>query len=285
MIAARRALATATQRLADAGSASPAADARLLAAHVLDCSLGSVELRQLSAEQAEEFFQLVERRAGGVPVQHLTGSAAFRYLELAVGPGVFIPRPETELVAQAAIDAARSGVNPLVVDLCTGSGAIALAVATEVPGSRVVAVEADGRAADWAARNLAGSGVELIVADLRDTPARFDGSVDVVVSNPPYVPTTAASELPVDVVGVDPDAALFAGPDGLALMPDLIEVAARLLIPGGTLVVEHGEEQAAAMLEMLAAAGFGDATSHPDLTGRPRFVTARLGAGRESMSP
>jgi release factor glutamine methyltransferase len=278
----RAALAEVTARLAAAGCPSPRADALALAAHVLRLRTGEVaaaELRgsPLPAEAAEALDRLVDERARRVPLQHLTGTAGFRGLELAVGPGVFVPRPETELVAGAAVDATRAaGAAPLVVDLCTGSGAIAAAVAHEVPGAVVHAVEVDPQAHAWAARNLAGSGVVLHLADATDPgaePRGLDGLVDVVVSNPPYVPDDME---PVDpeVADHDPAVALYGGPNGLGVPRRVAARAAHLLRPGGTLVMEHAHGQQARLLRALAGAGWAGGTGHADLAGRERWVVA-----------
>ncbi len=246
------------------------------------------------------FADLVERRARREPLQHLTGVAPFRNLELAVGPGVFVPRPETEVVAQVAIDAARAALaargEALVVDLCTGSGAIALAVATEVPQAQVIAVELDAAAFDWARRNVTAvtagtrASVRLVRGDARRAlrgPAAaggLDGGCDVVVSNPPYVPADA---VPVDpeVAAHDPAVALYGlGADGFEVPRGIVAAGARLLRPGGLFVMEHAEVQAAVARAAVTAIGaFGPAETRPDLAGRPRMVVARrCGAGGDA---
>ncbi|GAA2727191.1 peptide chain release factor N(5)-glutamine methyltransferase [Cellulomonas aerilata] len=279
------ALREATRVLADAGVPSPRADAELLAAHLLGMTRGELGAAVVLGRAAPDGLdELVRRRASRVPLQHLVGTAPFRGLELAVGPGVFVPRPETEQVAQVAVDAAaqtvaRTGA-ALVVDLCTGSGAIALAVAHEVPQARVHAVELDVQAHAWAARNLArspgGARVVLRRGDARTALRELDGSVDVVVSNPPYVPPGA---VPVDpeVADHDPAVALYGlGADGLEVPRGVVRAAARLLRPGGLLVMEHAEVQAVAAREVVDATGaFTPAWTEPDLTGRPRMVVAR----------
>ncbi|QTE31564.1 peptide chain release factor N(5)-glutamine methyltransferase [Pengzhenrongella sicca] len=274
--------------LASAGVPSPRADAELLAAHLLGIGRGEVQVAAILGRPAPAgFAELVARRAARIPLQHLTGTAPFRGLELAVGPGVFVPRPETEQVAQVAIDAAaaRPGDQVLVVDLCTGSGAIALAVAHEVPGALVHAVELDAAAHAWAERNVAALSagrVRLHRGDARTALAALDGTVDVVVSNPPYVPPGA---VPVDpeVAEHDPAVALYGlGADGLEVPRGIVAAAARLLRPGGLLVLEHAEVQDAAARAMVDATGlFGPAETQPDLTGRARMVVARRSdAGR-----
>ncbi|GAB4083757.1 peptide chain release factor N(5)-glutamine methyltransferase [Myceligenerans cantabricum] len=338
----------AAQVLSDAGVGSPRVDAELLLAHAL--GVGPAEVRRrailgtpVSDDERARLAGLVARRAAREPLQHLTGVAAFRYLELAVGPGVFVPRPETEQVAQVAVDEAARLARAVVVDLCTGSGAIALAVATEVPGSRVHAVELDAGAHAWAARNIAaapvraaapGGGyadpvdaagraealVHLVKGDARTALRELDGAVDVVVSNPPYVPPDAVPRDP-EVAEHDPAVALYGlGADGLEVPRGIAAAAARLLRPGGLFVMEHAEVQASearAMVDAVpepgaarratpgpsgpepteptgprtpapAAVGpaFGRAATRDDLAGRPRMVVARRadrrGRARES---
>ncbi len=275
----------ATAALADAGVPSPRHDAEALAAHVLRQPRSQVALAVLRGDDVDlpdAFGDLVAERSRRVPLQHLTGTTPFRDLELAVGPGVFVPRPETEVVAQPAVDeAARlvaAGRRPVVVDLCTGSGAIAIAVATEVPGAAVHAVELSEHAVAWAAQNVAAlaPGLDLRTGDAATAFDDLDGAVDVVVSNPPYVPPDA---VPVDpeVRDHDPQVALYGlGADGLQVPRLVVATAARLLRPGGLLVVEHADVQQHALLAALHAAGdWRDATGHPDLAGRPRYVIAR----------
>ncbi|MDX6201936.1 MAG: release factor glutamine methyltransferase [Frankiales bacterium] len=267
------AIAAATVRLAEAGVDSPRHDAEELAAHVLGVRRGA--LLSLTSIDAGAYERLVARRVGREPLQHLTGVAGFRYLELLVGPGVLVPRPETELVAGAAIEAARQLPAPVVVDLGTGTGAIALAVASEVPGSVVHAVEPDPEALVWADRNVEATGHRVILhrSTAADALPELAGSVDVVVSNPPYLPegTEVAAE-----VAHDPDLALWGGPDGLTVVREVVGAAVRLLRPGGTLVVEHDQRHAAAVLALLAGSpSWTGELTHCDLTGRERFVTAR----------
>ena len=279
------ALRSGAARLADAGVASPRVDVELLAGHLLGLDRGGVQLAGLRGAAAPAGLgALVDRRADRVPLQHLTGRAPFRRLELAVGPGVFVPRPETEQVAQVAIDeavrVARRAGAVLVVDLCTGSGALALAMADEVPEARVHAVELDADAHAWAARNVAelalGGRVNLVRGDARTALAELDGMVDVVVTNPPYIPPDA---IPIDpeVRDHDPAVALYGlGPDGLAVPRGVVAAAGRLLRPGGLLVMEHAEVQSSAARALVAATGLFDAsTTATDLSGRDRMVVAR----------
>lgn len=285
----------ASGQLAAAGVPSPRADAELLAAHVLEAPRGRVGVwavtgRELEPAQADQLRRLVRARATRVPLQHLTGTAAFRSLELRVGQGVFVPRPETELVAGRAVEALAGlvrdrGATPVTaVDLCTGSGAIAAAIAEEVPGVRVHAVEADPAAARWAAENLGPRGVTLHVADAAAALPGLGGGVDVVVSNPPYVPDGRIPDQPE--ARRDPDLALYGGgADGMHLPAVVATTAARLLRPGGLLVMEHDDTQAPAMGRLLGHSGlFTAVLTHQDLNGRPRYTeavrTARPVAGR-----
>jgi release factor glutamine methyltransferase len=262
---------------------SPDVDAELLVAHVLGLSRGQVQARAVTgtpidAEQRHAVLELVERRAAREPVQHLTGVAAFRFLELRVGPGVFVPRPETELVTQVAIDAlfAVPGGSPRAVDLGTGSGAIALALATEVPHSEVWAVEVSPRAFIWARENverIGATNLRLVFAELGTALPELDGTVDVVVSNPPYIPLGAIPRDP-EVRLHDPEVALYGGADGLDVVRAVSTTARRLLRPGGTLVLEHGESQAADIRQLLAADGWSAPATTRDLLGRDRATSA-----------
>ena len=282
----RRLLREAAARLAAAGVPSPDHDAAELLAHVL--GTGRPLLRpadgpadDLSPSQATAFAELVGRRAAREPLQHLTGTAAFRYVELAVGPGVFVPRPETELLAGWAVEqaalAVREGRVPVVVDLCTGSGAVALSVATEVPAAAVHAVELDEPAWAWAARNLAGSGVDLRHGDMADAFPDLEGRVDVVVCNPPYIPLEAFESVAPEARDHDPQLALFAGDDGLAALRVLERTAGRLLHPGGVVGAEHADVQGESAPAVFVATGrWSDVRDHADLAGRDRYLTARL---------
>ncbi len=262
---------------------TPEADAELLLAHVLGISRGQVQAKvitgsALSAEDRIAFLDAVERRAAREPLQHITGVAYFRSLELAVGPGVFVPRPETEFVAQLAIDAlqAVASPEPVAVDLCTGSGAIALALATEVPHARIAAVEKSPEAFIWATQNLRAVGADnlrLVHADMADALPELDGTVDVVISNPPYVPDDAIPRDP-EVRLHDPAMALYGGADGLDLVRVLSQRALALLHPGGSLVIEHGELQGAEIRALLVADGWRATATHRDLLGRDRATTA-----------
>ncbi len=271
-------VAEAVRRLADAGVASPEADAEILLAHVLEIDRSRLVLVDKIADgDRARYDALVGRRAAREPLQHLTGRAYFRHVELAVGPGVFVPRPETELLAGWAVE--RAGVldAPVVVDLGTGSGAIAKAVADEVPHARVHAVEMDEAAHGWATTNLAGTGVDLRLGDLGTAFDELAGTVDVVVSNPPYIPLDAWESVALEVRDHDPALALWSGADGLDAMRVVEARAALLLVPGGVVGVEHADAQGESAPAVFAATGrWADVRDHRDLAGRPRFVTARL---------
>ena len=280
-------------QLAAAGVASPRHDAEALAAFVLGCPRSRLlVVGDLSPGQQLVFSGLVDRRASRVPLQHLTGSAPFRYLEVAVGPGVFVPRPETEAVAGWCIDVlqARDPSNraPVVVDLCTGSGVIALSIAHEVRGATVHAVEREAAAYEWARRNAAGTGVIVHRGDAAHALAELDGTVDLVVSNPPYLPDAHRDQVDPEVRDHDPAAALWGGADGLD-GPRMIEAAGRrLLRDGGLVAVEHADDQGPAVAEMFRASGqWAHIAVRQDLAGRDRFMTAqrhRRSAGPEESA-
>jgi len=271
--------ASAVERLGAAGVASPAHDADELLGHVLGTDRGRLTLVDaLTPEQATTYDGLVARRAAREPLQHLTGTAAFRYVELAVGPGVFVPRPETELLAGWAVDRAReAGPGVVVVDLCTGSGAIAKAVATEVPDATVHAVELDEGAHAWAVRNLAGTGVDLRLGDFANELGELAGLVDVISCNPPYVPLTAWESVAAEARDHDPHLALFSGDDGLDAIRVLERRAAALLRPGGVVGFEHADVQGESAPAVFTATGrWREVRDHVDLAGRARYTTARL---------
>lgn len=276
----RQLLAEAAARLAAAGVPSPENDAEVLLAHVLELARGQLLLAgEPDAPACAHFEQLVARRAGRTPLQHLTGTTGFRYVDLAVGPGVFTPRPETELLAGWAVESAREVTDrpPVVVDLCTGSGAIARSLVHEVPGARVHAVELDPAAVAWAERNLAGTGVDLRQGDMADAFGDLDGTVDVVVCNPPYIPLTEYEGVDEETRTHDPALALFSGDDGLEALRVLERVAARLLRTGGVIGAEHADLQGESAPAVFVATGrWSDVRDHRDLAGRPRYLTARL---------
>ncbi|MGA8977668.1 MAG: peptide chain release factor N(5)-glutamine methyltransferase [Pedococcus sp.] len=277
----RAAVRAAASRLAGAGVPSPENDALTLAAHVLRRPVGEVRTAMVVGAPAPDpaaYQRLVEHRADRVPLQHLTGRAAFRRLELSVGPGVFTPRPETEVVAGLAIEAAlASGGAPVVVDLCTGSGAIALAVADEVSTATVYAVELGEDAHAWAARNVATTGLDvtLVQGDATSAFPELDGAVDVVVSNPPYIPVGMVP-LDPEVRDHDPALALYGGSeDGLAIPLAVAARAAVLLRAGGVLVMEHADSQGVALPAALERTGrWVEVRDEVDLTGRPRATVA-----------
>jgi release factor glutamine methyltransferase len=272
-------LREAGRRLAEAGVGSPEHDAAELLAHVLRTTRSRLPLVDtVGAEDQAVYAELLARRAEREPLQHLTGTAAFRHVELRVGLGVFVPRPETELLAGWAIDRAReAAATPVVVDLCCGSGAIALSVAEEVPGAQVHAVELDPSAHEWAQANLAGTGVDLRLGDMADSLPDLDGTVDVVVCNPPYIPLDAWASVAPEARDHDPALALWSGDDGLDAMRVLEVTARRLLRPGGWVGAEHADVQGEVAAAVFLDSGrWTEVRDHRDLAGRARYVTARL---------
>lgn len=261
---------------------SPEYDAADLLAHVMGTTRGGLVLvDDVTVEQQTRFDALVARRVTREPLQHLTGTAAFRYVELAVGPGVFVPRPETELLAGWGVDRARdvlaAGRRPVVVDLCTGSGAIALALHDEVPEADIHAVELGDDAFRWAARNLAGTGLDLRHGDMADAFEDLSGAVDVIVCNPPYIPLEAFESVAPEARDFDPELALWSGADGLEAFRVVERVGTRLLRSGGVLGAEHADVQRESACAVLVATGrWTDVRDNPDLAGRSRYVTAKL---------
>jgi release factor glutamine methyltransferase len=339
----RELVAAAAAQLAAAGVPTPEVDAELLLAHVTGRPRPLLRMAgsTVTEEQSDAYAALLAQRVRRIPLQHLTGLAPFRHLELHVGPGVFIPRPETELLVDHVLayadaratpveDAGGSGGGPReprraegdprkraatglrVVDLCAGSAALALSIASEMPGSRVIAVELSAEAVAWAGRNIAdhaplvaavGSSLELLSADATCVAAdggplaHLRGAVDVVVTNPPYVPEQAIPREP-EVRDHDPGLALYGGPDGLQVVRPLVQQAAMLLRPGGLLLVEHadvqgedaGESGVPAVLRSQRdpdhdrpGPAWADVTDHLDLAGRPRHTSALRADGR--MAP
>ena len=266
-----------------AGIASSLADAELVVGHVTGWTRGEVATKAFMGAELDEALvaeidTIAARREAREPLQHITGESPFRHLVLAVGPGVLVPRPETELVAEWAIDALRQvpSPRPRAVDLGTGTGALALALATEVPNAEVFAIELSPAAAEWAERNIARYGdnrVTLVIGDVTDALPELDGEIDVVVANPPYIPDSE-KPLDIEVLGYDPEIALFGGEDGLRDIRAFISRAALLLRPGGTLVVEHGDGQGEAVRDIAKQAGFSMTTTHTDLLQRERALTA-----------
>lgn len=280
----RTLLAAARDQLAGAGVESPEADARILLESATGRSRAQLLIMDtVDDEAARRYQEMITRRAGREPLQHITGVAYFRHVSLHVGPGVFVPRPETELMAGWAVDRLREieGRTPIAVDLCTGSGAIARSLVDEVPEVAVYAIELSEDAAAWAARNLAGTGVELQVGDMATAFGDLDGTVDVVVCNPPYIPLVAWESVQAEARDHDPQLALFSGDDGLDAIRVLTRVAARLLRPGGWVGVEHAEVQAQSVPALFSGYGsYDQIRDNRDLSGRPRFTTARRIPGR-----
>jgi release factor glutamine methyltransferase len=282
----RASLAAARQRLTEAGVESADADAMTL----LEVATGRTRSQLLIMDAvgdgldeatAGRFEQLITRRETREPLQHITGVAHFRHVSLQVGPGVFVPRPETEVMAGWAIDRLRevagTGRTPIGVDLCSGSGAIAKSLADEVPEARLYAIEVSEDAGRWAGRNLSGTGVDLRIGDMASAFPELDGTVDVLVCNPPYIPLAAWESVQPEARDHDPQVALFSGDDGLDAIRVLTRVAARLLRPGGRVAVEHAEVQAESVPALFAGYGsYEQIRDHQDLSGRPRFTTARL---------
>lgn len=290
-------LEAAAARLARAGIDTARHDAKLLLAESAGRSLSDVDKAVLmddafsqfapSPEARGAFESMLGRRESREPLQHIVGHAPFRYFDLDVGPGVFVPRPETELVVQEAIDwiTAHGLYSPRVVDLCAGSGAIGLAIATEVPGAQVWAVELDTQAAQWTRRNMHKVGerfpdlvanyrLEVADATCPVTLATLDGTADVVISNPPYIPLTNVPQQP-EVRDFDPDTALYGGSaDGMMIPERIIVRAAALVRKGGLFVMEHDITQGDRTVAFARANGFTEARTHTDLTGRPRYLVA-----------
>jgi len=274
------ALESAVAKFEQAGIESASADAEILLGHLLNLSRGELQSKIITDEEfseVEEFEALVSKRAERFPLQHLTGVAHFRRLTLKVGPGVFVPRPETEVVTQIAVDAlkASGSPEPIAVDLATGSGAIALSLAVEVPNAKVFAVELSEDALKYTKQNFAELAPDafLVQGDLADAFPELNGSVDVLVSNPPYIPDEMIPIYP-EVHLHDPSLALYGGADGLDVVRKVDEAARRLLRPGGSLIIEHADMQGEAVRELLLASGWRQVRTHRDLVGRDRATTA-----------
>lgn len=281
----RLAIKEAERILTAAGVPSPRVDAELLAAHVLGVERGRLPLVPLvDPPVVDAIGQLVTQRASRVPLQHLTGWASMGAITVGIGPGVFVPRPETELLLDWGLTAIKNVPDAVVLDLCTGSGALALAVANARPDVTVHAVELDGVALAWARQNAelrAQAGdtpIRLYAGDVTDPDllSDMDGTVHLVLCNPPYVP--AGTAVPPEVADHDPPAAVFAGPDGLAVIRPVVAAAARLLCPGGFVAIEHDDANGTGVTHLLGARRvLTEVADHPDLAGRPRFATARRG--------
>lgn len=276
----RRAIDDATATLAEAGIDSARWDAEQLAAHLAGVDRGRLALLE---SPGEDFFgryrDAVAVRSRRVPLQHLLGTAAFGPVQLRVGPGVFIPRPETEALLEWA-RAQRLAPRPVIVDLCTGSGALAVALAHQRAElgqeARIVALDNSDAALEYARGNAEGTAVEIVRADVTEPGLlpQLDGRVDLIVANPPYVPDGAV--LDPEVGQHDPHQAVFGGPDGLAVIAPIVRLAGRWLRPGGLIGIEHDDTTARETVELFVRTGlFEDVQARQDLTGRPRFVTAR----------
>ncbi len=277
----RREIEHAAAALAEAGVGSPRSDAEELAAYAAGTSWGLLSvLGEIDDDFCGRYADLVAARARRIPLQHIVGSAPLGPVTVSVGPGVFIPRPETEGLLEWA-SAQPLPPRPVLVDLCTGSAALALALSKSWPDARIIAVDDSDEALDYAYRNVAGSSVELVRGDVTDNTQlpELDGQVDLLVANPPYIPDGVTLE--PEVAQHDPPHALFGGPDGMAVINAIVELAGRWLKPGGRCAVEHDDTTSAATVEAFTTAGcFVDVTANRDLAGRPRFVTAtRAGRG------
>lgn len=258
---------------------SSKADAELLVAFVLGISRGELQAKAITGESTSETAEievLFARRSAREPLQHLTGEAYFRNLTLKVGKGVFVPRPETELLASLAIDAAKAFANPIVIDLCAGSGAVGIAVATELSTAKVFAVEKSEDAFKYAEENYKklAPHATVILGDASDAFQELNGTVQVVVSNPPYIPAAMVPIYP-EVALHDPALALYSGDDGLDLIRIISKRALQLLVPGGTVAMEHADMQSEEVVKLLVADGWQEVVDHRDFNGRPRAVTAR----------
>ena len=292
----REAIIDATQRLAASGIETPRADAELLLAHLLGVKRGRLVLAaDLDHDRNREYERMLSKRMSRIPLQHITGVAPFRYLELAIGPGALIPRPETEIVVESALRWLRSqrdqGAQRMrVFDLCSGAAPIALAIATELRDVDVIAVEKYADAQHWGRRNVddhagaiaaQGSTLQLLDADVTDAAAfaQYAGTADLVISNPPYIPDAMVPR-DREVALHDPREALFGGADGFDIVRGLLDTAAQILRPGGLLVIEHADAQGEAAGErglpalVRAHGAFHDVADHHDLTNRPRYTTA-----------
>jgi len=265
-----------------AGIESFLADAEILLAFVLNLSRGELQVKAITGEtlspsQEVTFLELIRKRAERFPLQHLTGVAYFRQLELKVGPGVFVPRFETEGVTQLAVDALKAVPveNPIAVDLATGSGAIALSLATEVPNAQVFAIELSEDALKYTRANFARYAPQatLVQGDLVEAFPELDGLVDVLVSNPPYIPDEMIPIYP-EVHLHDPALALYGGADGLDIVRKVEAAAKRLLRPGGALIIEHADMQGDDIRELILGLGWRQCVTHKDLAGRDRATTA-----------
>jgi len=274
-------LSESSSKLKEAGVISAAVDAELLACYCLGISRSDLQLLVATAQEfperyLEQFQSALTRRVAREPLQHITGSSPFRHLELKVGPGVFTPRPETEQVVDFALEKISELPNPQIVDLCSGSGAIAISLSTEIPGSKVFAVELSKDAYGYLLENAASYGLSednLRNDDLQNCLRELDGQVDLVISNPPYIPNDA---IPIDleVQLHEPSMSLFGGADGLDVVRQISIRANALLKSGGLLVLEHADSQSSAIGKLLLAEGWLEIDARADLAGKERMISA-----------
>lgn len=274
-------LSEASKKLQEAGVVSAAVDAELLASFCLGISKSELAImvatnQEFPADSLESFYNALAKRVARQPLQHITGRAFFRHLELEVGPGVFTPRPETEQVVEFGLEKISGMQAPVIIDLCSGSGAIAISLATEILGSKVFAVEKSKEAFVYLCQNAARyefSEDQLRNEDLQDSLKELNGQVDLVISNPPYIPNNA---IPIDleVQLHEPSMSLYGGPDGLDVVRQISSRALELLKPGGFLVMEHADTQSAAIGELLLAEGWLQIEARADLAGKDRMISA-----------
>ena len=274
-------LSESSSKLKEAGVTSATVDAELLACYCLGISRSELSImvatnQEFPADSLDAFHSALSKRVARQPLQHITGTAAFRRLELKVGPGVFTPRPETEQVVGFALEKIAHFVSPTIVDLCSGSGAIAISLATEISGSNVFAVEKSKDAFSFLQQNAATYGLSdenLRNEDLQNSLPELDGQVDLVISNPPYIPNDA---IPIDleVQLHEPSMSLYGGVDGLDVVRQISNRALKLLKPGGLLVMEHADTQSNAIRELLLAQGWLEIEARADLAGKDRMISA-----------
>jgi release factor glutamine methyltransferase len=274
-------LSESSSKLKEAGVISATVDAELIACFCLGISRSELSLmvatnQEFPQESLDKFQLALARRVARQPLQHITGTAPFRHLELKVGPGVFTPRPETEQVVGFAMEKIANLQSPVIIDLCSGSGAIAISLATEVLGSKVFAVEKSEEAFDYLLQNAATYGLSednLRNEDLQDSLTELDGQVDLVISNPPYIPNDA---IPIDLeVQIhEPKMSLYGGVDGLDVIRQISIRAKKLLKSGGLLVLEHADSQSNAIGKLLLAGGWLEIEARADLAGKERMISA-----------
>lgn len=272
----------ATDKLSEAGVLSPSVDAELIGCFILGVSRSDLQMlivteQDFPSDKTESFAAAILRRVAREPLQHITGSAAFRHLELEVGPGVFTPRPETELVVGLAMSKIQDVAEPMILDLCSGSGAIAISFATEVENSTVFGVEKSKEAFSYLTRNFQKYGLDigrLRNEDLVSAFSEFLGQFDLVISNPPYIPDNA---IPIDIEVQlhEPALSLYGGEDGLNVIRLISKRALELLKSGGALVLEHADSQAQAIIELLLKDGWVEVESVTDLAGKDRMISAQ----------